>query len=244
MSQISGVSSRTLRYYDEIGLLKPKEINESGYRQYSNGEVDKLQQILLYKNMGLKLEEIKQILESSNFDLEKALENQKKQLLLEKERLDKIIQTVEKTLDSMKGREQMTNEEKFEGLKEEAIRKNEEKYGKEIRQKYGDEAIIASNERYLDLTQEDFVELQKIELELLQKLTTYLSQPDVVQPLAKEIFELHKKWLQFSWANYQSNAHKGLAMMYVGDERFTAYYDDRAGEGSAQALNDIIQYYA
>ena len=141
MSQISGVSGRTLRYYDELGLLQPKEINDVGYRKYSDAEVDKLQQILLYKQMGLKLEEIKKILENPDFDLKQALEEQKKRLLLEKNRLQQIIETVEKTLEGMKGKYQMTNEEKFKGLKEENIRKNEEKYGQEIRQKYGEEVV-------------------------------------------------------------------------------------------------------
>ena len=244
MSQISGVSGRTLRYYDELGLLQPKEINDVGYRKYSDAEVDKLQQILLYKQMGLKLEEIKNILENPSFDVRQALENQRKQLLLDKERLQKIIETVEKTLEGMKGKYQMTNEEKFKGLKEENIRKNEEKYGQEIRQKYGEEVVQASNKKYLNLTEAEFSEMQMTESELLEKLTTYLSQPDITQAVAKEIFELHKKWLQFSWATYQAEAHKGVAMMYVMDERFTAYYDERAGVGSAEALNQIIQYYA
>lgn len=244
MSQISGVSGRTLRYYDELGLLQPKEINDVGYRKYSDAEVDKLQQILLYKQMGLKLEEIKNILENPSFDLKQALENQKKQLLLDKERLQKIIETVEKTLEGMKGRYQMTNEEKFKGLKEENIRKNEEEFGQEIREKYGEAVVQVSNNKYLNLSEDEFSEMQMTESELLEKLTIYLSQPDISQTLAKEIFELHKKWLQFSWVTYQAEAHKGVAMMYVMDERFTAYYDERAGVGSAEALNQIIQYYA
>ena len=229
MSQISGVSGRTLRYYDELGLLKPKEISNVGYRKYSDAEVDKLQQILLYKQMGLKLEEIKTILKNPDFDLKQALEKQKKQLLLERNRLQQIIETVEKTLEGMKGKYQMTNEEK---------------YGQEIRQKYGEEVVQVSNKKYLNLSEDEFSDMQVTESELLDKLTTYLSQPDINQTLAKEIFKLHKKWLQFSWATYQSDAHKGVAMMYVMDERFTAYYDNRAGVGSAEALNQIIQYYA
>lgn len=244
MSQISGVSGRTLRYYDELGLLQPKEISNVGYRKYSDTEVDKLQQILLYKRMGLKLEEIKRILENPDFDLKHALEKQREQLLLEQDRLQQVIETVEKTLEGMKGKCQMTNEEKFKGLKEKSIRKNEEKYGQEIREKYGEEVVQASNKKYLNLSEDEFSDMQVTESELLDKLTTYLSQPDINQKLAKEIFELHKKWLQFSWATYQPEAHKGVAMMYVMDERFKAYYDNRAGIGSAEALNQIIQYYA
>ena len=244
MSQISGVSGRTLRYYDQIGLLKPKEITDSGYRQYSKLEVDKLQQILLYKKMGLKLQAIKLILDNPNYNILEALEEQKKHLLLEKDRLEEVIKTVDKTLVSMKGSYEMTNEEKFKGLKEERIRMNEEKYGEEIRQKYGEEVVAASVKQQLNLTEADFEDMQATEELLLHKLTEYLAVDEIANPLAQEIFNLHKKWLQFSWANYQAEAHKGVAMMYISDERFTAYYDEKSGVGSAEALNKIIQYYA
>lgn len=94
--------------------------------------------------MGLKLQAIKIILDNPNYNLLEALEQQKKQLLLEKERLEEVIQTVDKTLISMKGSYKMTSEEKFKGLKEERVRINEEKYGEEIRQKYGEEVVEAS----------------------------------------------------------------------------------------------------
>lgn len=86
--------------------------------------------------------------------------------------------------------------------------------------------------------------MQATEKTLLSKLTEYLAIGEITDPLAQEIFRLHKKWLQFSWGSYQANAHKGVAMMYVADPRFTAYYDEKSGVGSAAALNAIIQYYA
>ena len=244
MSQLSGVSGRTLRYYDAIGLLMPHEISAAGYRKYSQVEINRLQQILLYKEMGLKLAEIKIILSAPMYSVKEALEKQKEQMLLERVRVEKIIQTITNTLEEMKGSYSMTNEEKFQGLKVERIHRNEEKYGQEIREKYGEEVVEKSNKRQLNMSETAFNEMGEIEEKLLEKLTVYLSTPMVDTIIGQEIFDLHKKWLLFSWDRYEGEVHKGLGVMYVGDERFTAYYDEKSGVGAAVALNQIIQYYA
>ena len=81
LAQLAGVSSRTLRYYDEIGLLKPARINSSGYRIYGSAEIDKLQQILFYRELGVELEKIKKIIHSSSFDSLKALQEHRTKLM-------------------------------------------------------------------------------------------------------------------------------------------------------------------
>lgn len=100
-----------------------------------------------------------------------------------------------------------------------------------------------SNQKYLNLTEEQMQEMTETETQLFAKIEMYLQQPEIESDLAKEICELHKKWLSFTWPAYSAEAHKGLGMMYVADERFTAYYDDKHA-GAAQALNDVIQYHA
>ena len=244
MSELSGISSRALRYYDEIQLLPPKKISHSGYRIYGEVEVNRLQQILLYKRMGLKLEEIRSILTGKEFDLAESLEKHHKDLLAQQSELEQIIQTVEYTLEEMKGKRTMTNQEKFKGLREQQIRENEAKYGKEIREKYGDEQIDQANKKYLNLSEAEIAEMEETERLLLTKLTLMIDSQEVDSDLGKEIFGLHKKWLQFSWPKYQGEAHKGLGLMYIGDPRFTAYYDEKVGVGGAMLLNDLIQLYA
>lgn len=244
MTEISGVSGRTLRYYDEIGLLLPKKMNASGYRIYSEKEMNHLQQILLYKRMGLKLEAIKILLTSPDYDLTKGLEQHRRDLLLQQAELKQVIETVEKTLEGMKGKREMPNKEKFKGLREQQIRDNEEKYGEEIREKYGEEKILASNKKYLRLSEAEVAEMQETEQLLLEKLTVILKNPAIDGPLGAEIFALHKKWLHFSWPKYQREAHKGLGLMYIGDSRFTEYYDQKVGNGGAAILNKLIQFYA
>lgn len=138
----------------------------------------------------------------------------------------------------------MTNQEKFKGLREEKIRENEAKYGKEIREKYGEDQIERSNQQYLNLSEAEVAEMEGTEKLLLEKLAEAMKSQAIESVLGQEVFELHKKWLQFAWPKYQSEAHKGLAQMYVGDERFTAYYDEKVGVGAAMRLNEIIQFYA
>lgn len=96
LAQLSGVSTRTLRYYDEIGLLKPARTNEAGYRFYGQWEVDMLQQILFYRALDMKLATIQAIIQAPNFQHAEALKTHRAALLQRKEQLETILQTVEK----------------------------------------------------------------------------------------------------------------------------------------------------
>src|SRR3954468_11887763 len=98
LASLAGVSTRTLRYYDEIGILKPARINSSGYRIYGQAEVNRLQQILFYRELGVNLESIKEIVTAPSFDGTKALREHREKLLEKKEQLDKLITNVDKTI--------------------------------------------------------------------------------------------------------------------------------------------------
>ena len=113
LSQIAGVSTRTLRYYDEINLLKPARINSSGYRIYGAKEVDRLQQILFYKELGLNLDHIKEIINNPKFDKISALKEHKLKLLEKKKQIDMLLENVSKTLLAVEGEIIMDDKEKF-----------------------------------------------------------------------------------------------------------------------------------
>ena len=132
LSKISGVSARTLRYYDEIGLLKPARTASSGYRIYGQTEVDRLQQIMFYREFGFALDDIKNLLSASDFDKERAFEDHLTELNKKKERLDLLICNITKSIAAMKGEIFMSDNEKFEGFKQKLIDKNERKYGDAI----------------------------------------------------------------------------------------------------------------
>ena len=131
LAHLAGVSTRTLRYYDEVGILKPKRLSSSGYRIYGSKEVDRLQQILFYRTLDLGIDEIKQILFDPSYDELNALTNHYHKLLEKRAQLDLVIENIKLTISSKKGR---SNEEKFKGLKQQMIQENEEKYGDELRQ--------------------------------------------------------------------------------------------------------------
>ena len=98
VSDLTAISVRTLHYYDEIGLLKPSEITEAGYRLYDDEALETLQQILFFKELDLPLKEVKEIMDSPQFDKMHALENHRKLLVLKRNRLNGLIELVNKTL--------------------------------------------------------------------------------------------------------------------------------------------------
>ncbi len=244
LADLSGVSPRTLRYYDEIGLLKPAEINLAGYRLYQQREVDRLQQILVYRSMGLPLKEIQQILDQPEFNIETALYKQQKQLLKKRQEIDELLLLVDQTLAHYEGEQEMNNEEKFKLFKQQAWQENEAEYGEEIREKYGEETVKQAADKWSGMSQSDFQAREELEQELVMKLKKYGQVPALPGDLAEQIYALHKKWLQYSWQKYSVQAHRGVAEMYVLDERFTEYYELRAGKNAAHYLRDIIQFYA
>lgn len=242
LGKMAGVSTRTLRYYDEIGILKPARINSSGYRIYGRAEVDRLQQILFYIELGVGLEDIKAIIDDPAFDAETALREHLEKLLHKKAQLEILIDNVRKTLASREGRITMSDQEKFAGFKEKLIAENEQKYGKEAREKYGEEAVERSNQAFKNMSQADYAKMQELEVEMRKVLAEAMTSGDPAGPLAQKAAALHKEWLTMAWGQYNKEAHAGLTQLYVDDERFTAYYD-REQPGTAAFLRDAVQIY-
>jgi DNA-binding transcriptional MerR regulator len=242
LASLAGVSTRTLRYYDEIGILKPARINSSGYRIYGQEEVNTLQQILFYRELGVGLDSIKEIVTAPTFDGAKALREHREKLLEKKEQLDLLIANVDKTIALTEGRITMSNKEKFEGFKKKMVEDNEKKYGKEIREKYGKENVDASNAKVMNMTEEQYQEVTALAEQLHTTLAEAFKTGDPAGELAQKAAHLHKQWLTYYWKEYSKEAHAGLAQMYVDDERFTAYYD-KEQPGTAQFLRDAIHIY-
>lgn len=242
LAKLAGVSTRTLRYYDEVGILKPARINSSGYRIYGQAQVDRLQQIMFYRELDIGLDTIKELMNSQVFNAKEALREHHVKLLARREQLDILIANVEKTIEYQEGRIQMTDRDKFEGFKKDLVNENEKKYGKEIREKYGEDTVNASNQKLLNMTSEQYQEFERLSQEVLDTLEAAFATKDPAGELAQRTAELHRKWLSFTWGSYSKEAHAGLAQMYVDDERFTAYYDKKQ-PGMAVFLRDAIYIY-
>lgn len=244
LAMLSGVSARTLRYYDQIDLLKPSRINSSGYRIYGQPKVDLLQQILFYRELEMPLEEIKSILQSDNFDIHEALESHLVHLNNQRKRLERLITTVEKSIQAGEGGPKMSEKEKFEAFKQEVIEENEKQYGDEIREKHGDEIISETNEKLKSMSRDDWNNHEELTNELNTKLAEATKLGDPTSELAQEVAALHKIWLSFSWPEglYDAKNHLQLSLTYIEDARFKEYYDN-IEPGSAEFLHEALEYY-
>lgn len=244
VTELAGVSARTLRYYDEIGLLKPSYVNEAGYRYYGERELELLQQILFYRERKFDLKSIQQIIYQKDFDVMNALNEHLLELEEQRKHMDSLIQTVKQTIQAMKGECEMSNKEKFAAFKENMIKENEEKYGKEIREKYGDEKIDESNRKMLKMSEEEWEEFQALGAEIMERLQSAVKEgTNPESEVGKVVADLHKRWLMKTWKQYSPEAHKGLAQMYLADERFRAYYDKEAA-GCTEFLTAAISFWA
>lgn len=242
LARLAGVSTRTLRYYDEIGLLEPARKNSSGYRIYGSKEVDKLQQVLFYRELGLDLDSIQKIVANPSFDGPAALRMHREKLLDRRRQLDLLITNVESTISAAEGKSTMADNEKFKGFKQKLVDDNEQQYGKEVRRKYGDDTVDKSNAKILYMSEEKYEEFRRLEQEVLDTLAEACKTEDPSSELAQKAADLHKDWLSFTWPTYSKEAHAGLAQMYVDDERFAAYYDKACTSG-AKFLHDAILVY-
>jgi DNA-binding transcriptional MerR regulator len=229
VADLVGISVRTLHHYDEIGLLTPNETTESGYRLYSNENLETLQQILFFKELGFPLKKIKEIINSPSFDRQEALELHRKMLLEKRNRLDQMIATIEKTMKHSKGEINMSNEEKFEGFDF-----SHNPYEQEARERWGDKAVDNAN-----------VKFGKTEQDAMNSIYRKLASIRHESPESEEAQTAIKEWYDFlnKIATYSLEAFKGLGQMYIDDERFTKNID-KFGEGLAKFMCDAMAVYA
>lgn len=224
VSKMAGISARTLHYYDEIGLLSPTEIGLNGYRYYDETALLKLQQILFYKSFGFKLATIQNILTAQDFDPISALETHKETLLKEYERLERLITTIDHTVEHLKGERFMAKEEFFEGYDP----GKQTEYEEEIREKYGEDSLKQSQQRwgsYSKAKQEQVLkEGKQITQNIADNMAKGFDHSDV------------QHWIK-AWHNHMANFYdcslevfEGLGHMYNEDPRFhksfTAFHAD------------------
>lgn len=243
LARLAGVSPRTLRHYDQIGLLKPARISSSGYRIYGPKEVELLQQILLYRALEFPLEDIRTLLYAADFDALTAFRTHRDALAQRRAQIDGLIANVTHTIAHMEGGITMGDQDRFEGFRAQLIEGNEAKYGEEIRAQYGDAAIDASNARLRGMTKASYDAAQQMAAEANEALLLAMDAGNPAGIHARRAVELHRKWLG-NWGEYSDGMHVGLGRMYVEDERFAAHYD-ALRKGAAVFLRDAIEaYYA
>lgn len=244
LARLSGVSVRTLRYYEELGILRPTRL-ANNYRSYGGDDVSRLEQALLWRQAGLPLARIAELLDDPAFDRVGTLRGHLATLRRERAELDALIASVEKMIATEEGAAEMTDEERFAALKRTAIEENERAYGAEAREQWGDEMIDAANERRMAMSQEEWRSTEELGDAILAQLKVAAATGDPQGEQARRLVAMHRAWPCRQWPEgaYSPQAHAALAEGYVADERFTAYYE-KAVAGGAQFLRDAIVSWA
>ena len=152
VSDIAGTSARTLRFYEETGLLVPTR-SANGYRRYTPADLDRLQEILLLRHMGMSVADIPHALSATQQERQQALTRHLKTLKAERNRLDALIRTVESTIGHIEKGVPMDDKAKFEGMKRELVEQNEREHGAEVRDRWGDAAADEANRKMLNLSE-------------------------------------------------------------------------------------------
>jgi len=243
LARLAGVSVRTLHLYDQIKLLIPSHRSEAGYRMYGEPELLRLQQILFYKELGLSLQEIAAILDDPEFDLIQGLEGHRQALAARQRQIQVMLATIDKTIQNLKKQQAMEHEALYEGLsREEATA-----YRSEAIRKYGKDAVERSEKSMKEMAPEE-LETLKAEQKELDRLFAAMQhqdpESDEVQALVSRHYQMIRRfWGTHESADKQAEAYKGLADLYIHDERFLQT-DGKARPELARFLKKAITYFA
>lgn len=236
LSKLAGVTPRTLHHYDQIGLLKPTRIGENGYRYYGEESLLRLQQILLYRELDLPLEDIKKIVARRDFDVLGALQSHKEALQKQAARLNRLLVTVDNTIQHLKGEKPMSDKGLFEGFSEE----QQEKYAQEAEQMYDPETVRASNRKWKSYSaakkESILAEGKAIYLELIAAMPKGVDSPET-----QALIQRWRDHMDYFWTpNLDQLA--AIARGYVDDPRFRATFDKMHPQ-LAEFMRDAVTVY-
>ena len=236
LAKLAGVSIRTLHHYDEIGLLKPAIRTEAKYRYYNRENLLRLQQIMFYKELDIPLAQIGEILDSEDFNIHDALVQHKKELQRRKKHVNELIITIDNTIKQLKNTT-MNYEDIYKGFTPEQA----EAYEKEAKERWGSDKVEESKQRVMKMTKSEWEAVQKESVDInveLAKLMHLSPTDEKVQALVRR----HFNWIG-NFYTVTPEIYRGLANMYIADERFKANYDKYA-EGLAKFLSEGMIFFA
>ncbi|WP_371517953.1 MerR family transcriptional regulator [Kitasatospora sp. NBC_01300] len=237
VAKIAKVTVRTLHHYDEIGLLSPADRTRTGYRRYRDADLDRLQQILFYRELGFPLEEIAAILDDDSVSPSEHLRRQHRLLTDRIRHLQDLATAVEHAMEARRMGIQLSPEEKFE-IFGEGYR---EEWEQEAEQRWGDTAAWAESQRRTGGY--DKADWQRIQAEMAALNTRLVEALTAGEPadgtVATDLAEAHRQHICQNFYDCTFTIHRGLAGLYVSDPRWTTTYEDLA-PGLAQWLHDAI----
>ncbi|MGY1837054.1 MerR family transcriptional regulator [Blastococcus sp. SYSU DS0510] len=238
VAAMAGVTVRTLHHYDQIGLLRPSGRTSAGYRQYAPADLDRLHQVLVYRELGFPLEEVAALLDDPSADPAEHLRRQHRLLRDRLERTQAMVAAVEKEMEARAMGIGLTPEERFEVFGEH----DPEQYEAEVEERWGEtEAYAQTKRRTAAYSKEDWLQIlaegEDLEARFAAALQTGVpADSDRAMDLAEE----HRQQISRNYYDCPPEMHAGLGRMYVEDERFTAHYDQRA-PGLAQYVSTAVQ---
>jgi len=234
VAKLTKISVRTLHYYDEIGLLSPSIVTVAGYRYYDKLALERLQQILFYRELDFSLKEIMNLLNVSAEKKGKALQCQKELLILKRKRLNKLIHLLD---ENMEGENRMD----FNDFDMSDISKAKEKYAKEVKEKWGTTAAYAQSEKKTNqYSKEDWETIMRKSDAIIENFSKRIG----YSPESKEVQELVVQWQNHITEYYYECTKEilmGLAVMYVQDERFL-HAMDKFKEVVGPYIIDCMRY--
>jgi DNA-binding transcriptional MerR regulator len=239
VARLAGVSVRTLHHYDAVGLLPPSSRSGAGYRCYAPSDLERLQEVLLWRRLGFGLDEVAAVLDDPGHGRVAALLRQRDLLDERLAQMAAVRALVERTLASTNGGTVMSDAELFDGL--DPREWNERTHGEEVAERWGDtDAYRESSRRAAQYTAEDWQQIQAegetVEAGLAALLTDGVPADDVC---AMDLAEQHRRHLDRWFYPCSHEVHVALGDMYVADPRFAAHYDARTA-GLAAYLRDAV----
>jgi len=234
ITRLTGTTSRTLRHYDQIGLLEPSRIGANGYRHYDGARLLRLQRILLLRELGLGLGTIAEVLRSAQDEVA-ALRTHLELLHQERDRLDRQIASVRTTVIRKEGGEQIMAEEMFDGF-------DHTQYQEEVEQRWGREAYAKSDAWWRSLSASEKKAFRQRQLQIAADYARAAAEGlDPGDEQVRAISARHHAWLGDSAGAVSRGYFLGLADMYVADERFAASY---GGTQGATFVREAMRAYA
>lgn len=238
VASLASVSVRTLHHYDEIGLLKPSERSESGYRHYTDDDLAALQQVLFFKELGFGLADIGRVMHDPAFDRLEALRLQRRMLNDKAARLTSLVEAVEAAIDATEGGVTLDAEDMFEAFGE----FDPKEYEQEAEERWGDtEAYKESMRRTKRYTKEDWLKIRNESGKVTAGMAALMDAgvpPD--DPRSMDLAEEHRLQIDRWFYPCSYEIQLGLGRMYVADPRFAATYEE-VRPGLAQYLCDAIE---
>ena len=236
LSMLAGVTPRTLHHYDQIDLLKPESVGENGYRYYGDQSLLKLQQILFYRELGLSLESIRDMLGRPGFHILDALEGHRESLRGRARRLERLIQTVDDTIQHLQGDMKMSPKGLFEGFSEE----QQEEYAKQAEQMYDPETVRESNRKWKSYSAEKkqaiLDEGKQVYLDMIAAMPKGPDSPEV-----QACVQRWREHMDYFWTpNFDQLL--GLATMYGQSPDFKANFDQMHPD-LADFMKEAVKVY-